>query len=123
MKNSIIILCFVFLGCCHYGEYSIAVYNNSEKALYCRTFINSNEETSFNSYLKKNHVTYVRFGKEESEMIEKNHSQKIISVIYFDSVEEVNPSFDFEGMKLKNYVVKKYSKEDLDKLNWQINYK
>ena len=125
MKYSIIILCFAFLGCCHESEYTITVFNNSEKDLYCRTYLNLNNEASFNYYLRKNHLTDVGigFGKEDSEALDKNPSEKIISVVYFDSIEEINPEVSYSQIKLKNIIVKKYSKRDLEKLNWQIVYK
>lgn len=59
MKYLILISSFLFAGCCHQGEYHITVYNNSDKDLYCRTFIDTTNN-SFNEYLKKiNHQTLV----------------------------------------------------------------
>ena len=125
MKYWTLICAFLFIGCCHHGEHHITVYNNSGKDLYCRTFINSKNE-SFNEYLKKNHTTDVGIGigKADSEILDKHPSEKIISIMYFDSIEYINPNENFEKLKTtQNLILKKYSKEELENLNWKINYK
>lgn len=43
--------------------------------------------------------------------------------MYFDSIEYVNPNESFEKLKTKNLILKKYSKTELEKLDWKINYK
>ncbi len=125
MKYLTVIFVFLFIGCCHQGEHHISVYNNSEKNLYCRTFINSENE-SFNYYLKKNHITDigVGIGKEDSEIVDKHSTEKIITVMYFDSIEYINPNENIERLKTtQNLILKKYSKEELENLNWKIDYK
>jgi hypothetical protein len=125
MKYLTLIFAFLFIGCCHQGEHHITVYNNSQKGLYCRTFINSKNE-SFNYYLKKNHTSDIGIGigKEDSEIIDKHPSEKIIFVMYFDSIEYISPNENFERLKIKqNLILKKYSKEELENLNWKIDYK
>lgn len=125
MKYLTLICVFLFIGCCHQGEHHISIYNNSEKNLYCRNFINSKNE-SFNYYLKKNHTTDigVGIGKQDSEIVDKHPAEKIITVMYFDSIEYINPNENFERLKTtQNLILKKYSKEELENLNWKIDYK
>lgn len=123
MKYLIIPLFFIFTRC-QQDTYSVTVFNNSDKDLYFRVFSDSGK-TSFNYYLKKNHETEVAIGngKQEKEILDNNPSEKNVSVVYFDSIEEINPDTNFDQIKLKNCIVKKYSKQDLEKLDWKINYK
>ena len=44
--------------------------------------------------------------------------------MYFDSIEYINPNENFERLKTtQNLILKKYSKEELENLNWKIDYK
>lgn len=81
---------------------------------------------SFNYYLKKNHSSEIGIGiaKQDSEIVHKHPTEKIITVMYFDSIEYINPNENFERLKTtQNLILKKYSKEELKNLNWKINYK
>lgn len=124
MKYLALTLLLFLFTCPREDEYSITVYNNSDKAIYSRAFLDSENE-NFNELIISNHEVGVgiRISKENMQRLNRNPKQKIVTVVYFDSIEELSPDVNLDQLKLKNYVIKKYSKEELEKLNWQINYK
>ena len=123
MKYLVTVLLFFLFTCRSEDEYSIRIYNNSDKAIYTRAFLVSENE-SFNQLIKSNHevVIGVRITKENMQRLNSNPRQKIVSIVYFDSLEDLSPDVHIDQIKLENYIVKKYSKEELEKLNWQLNY-
>ncbi|WP_396159507.1 hypothetical protein [Flavobacterium sp.] len=124
MKYLVTVLLFFLFTCPREDEYSITIYNNSDKAIYTRAFLDSENE-SFNQLIKSNHeiVIGVRITKENMQRLNRNPTQKFVSIVYFDSLEDLSPDVHIDQLKLENYIVKKYSKEELEKLNWQLNYK
>lgn len=127
MRYTLILFAFLNVSC-HYSKDKLIIYNISKREIYYTTILKSKDDNSYFSNSGGGNIEINGFSnpivrQTISSTIDELSAEKILYIVYFDSKDQEfvykNINTILTNSKVK---VKKYSKIELQNLNWKIKF-